>query len=350
VRQNGYALQFSASGLQDDREVVFSAVLQNSCASVLRYASEALRSDRSLALECVALDSYAVALVSLELRQEASFVREAVDANPLALKYTSQEFKADREVVLAAVRGDGRALKFASARLRSDESVVRAAVEANWQALAFVATYWQADRGLVLGAVRAHWGALAHANRWLREDAGIALAAVAQDARALEHCGPVLSKQQQGQGGLKGQTRDLVNLFVVRVAAMVPRRRLHVAPDGEEGGLAPSEEECQVGSSPSCRARVRVVCHLRLLDRQGVPWWGRIAQFLGFPQGTKWDTILAAAVNLGLVLPPDNSPGNPPRNLPPDDSPENPPAGSPPDNPPRNLSEIYPVNPHGNTP
>lgn len=99
VARDGRALRSLPPYLQDDRDVVLTAV--TSTGDALFHASPGLRGDRQV-------------------------VRTAVAQNWRALGFASQHLKSDIDVVLAAIEQDGRALFYAAPALKSDPAVLRA--------------------------------------------------------------------------------------------------------------------------------------------------------------------------------------------------------------------------------
>ena len=106
VRQNGEALRYAVPQLRDDRDVVHAAVQQRGIA--LEHASEKLQNDRQIVFTAVTQDYY--------------------DQGGYALQYASPQLRNDREIVLAAVKTSGEALEHASEALRDDREVVREAM------------------------------------------------------------------------------------------------------------------------------------------------------------------------------------------------------------------------------
>jgi hypothetical protein len=68
-----------------------SAVKKDGAA--LQYASEALRSDRSVVLAAVKSYGWALASASVELRADRDVVLAAIDRDPKVLKFASKELQ-----------------------------------------------------------------------------------------------------------------------------------------------------------------------------------------------------------------------------------------------------------------
>lgn len=96
VKQNGLSLTLTVHKLQQDREVVQSALQQNG--NALKFAPKELLSDKDT-------------------------VRTAVSQNGGALQYASPELRSDKEIVLEAVRSQPSAMVFAASHLQCDKDV-----------------------------------------------------------------------------------------------------------------------------------------------------------------------------------------------------------------------------------
>ena len=108
MRQSGYALQYAATAIKANGEVVLVAVQQSG--EALRYAAAPLKASHGIVLAAVQTDG-------------------------LALRSAAAALKADPEIVLAAVRQNGWALEFAAATLKADRGIVMAAARQSCAAL-----------------------------------------------------------------------------------------------------------------------------------------------------------------------------------------------------------------------
>merc|ERR1711982_142786 len=109
-----------------DREIVREAVKRNRRA--LQYASEELRGDRNVVLECLGREGpCALQHASLALRGDPEFVKQVVreEKDGWALRYASDELRGNREFVLEAlsIDGGGWARDFALDELRQHNEI-----------------------------------------------------------------------------------------------------------------------------------------------------------------------------------------------------------------------------------
>ena len=98
----------------------------------LRYASEALRADRSIVLAAVTNDPFgqAASFAADELRRDRSVMLAAVSACGMALVHVSDGLKRDTEVCIAAILSDPRAAAAVGSVAREDPGVQAALQEA----------------------------------------------------------------------------------------------------------------------------------------------------------------------------------------------------------------------------
>eukprot|EP01061_Rhynchopus_euleeides_P004498 TRINITY_DN13747_c0_g1_i1.p1 TRINITY_DN13747_c0_g1~~TRINITY_DN13747_c0_g1_i1.p1 ORF type:complete len:492 (+),score=24.14 TRINITY_DN13747_c0_g1_i1:156-1631(+) len=221
IRQCPSALRHAHVSLREDREVVLAAVHHPyavECPS-FKYAGDALRADRDLALAAISKhptelkyahaslrDDREVVLAALRhrlapsesilehasdsLRADREFALAAIHRHGASLEFVHESLKADPAVVLGAVRRDGTALRFAHESLKSDRDIVFGALLNNpcgtgGHALQYASDSVRADRHVVLEAVRKFPEALCHAHDSLKADPRVVSAAVKQDLTAL---------------------------------------------------------------------------------------------------------------------------------------------------------------------
>ena len=101
VKSNPQMLEFCPYNYRDDKKIV-KAALQEDSESVLSFASERLQDDYDIVFTAVKVDS-------------------------LNLEYASDRLRDDREIVLRAIKTYGGALDFASDRLQSDCELIKLA-------------------------------------------------------------------------------------------------------------------------------------------------------------------------------------------------------------------------------
>jgi predicted patatin/cPLA2 family phospholipase len=86
-------LQFVNEDLQNDKDIVFAAVIQNGVA--LRFASKELRNNKEVVLAAVKNEGWALTYVSDELRNDEDVVVAAVTRHGYMLEHVSEELKND---------------------------------------------------------------------------------------------------------------------------------------------------------------------------------------------------------------------------------------------------------------
>ena len=93
--------------------------------------------DKTTVLEAVKQDGAALQLTATELRKDRTItiVLEAVRSNGMVLEHAPQDMRASREILLQAMKQNWEALQYASEELRMDREVMFAAAVLNVQAL-----------------------------------------------------------------------------------------------------------------------------------------------------------------------------------------------------------------------
>ena len=140
VKQHGRSLKFASDALKADRTVVLAAVNQEGIA--LQYISEGLRADRDIAMDAVRESGNALVYVSAELKADRSIAMAAVKQSGWALEHVPAEV-AEFKVVMLAVTQTGFALQFASGEMKNNFDVVAAAVAQNRHALRYASAELQ---------------------------------------------------------------------------------------------------------------------------------------------------------------------------------------------------------------
>ncbi|CAE6920617.1 unnamed protein product [Symbiodinium sp. CCMP2592] len=146
VRQNGLALQFAEHSLRCDSELLRIAARRWwSCDWSYLFTASNLQNDRDVVLAAVRIDWRALQSVGEKMQKDVQVVSAALAQNlgasrflsrsllesraemlellacrGAALQFAPEVFRADRELVQAAVVQDGSALQFASEELRRD--------------------------------------------------------------------------------------------------------------------------------------------------------------------------------------------------------------------------------------
>lgn len=147
----------------------------------------ALRQDREVMLEAVALDGRCLQLATEDLKSDAEVGLAAALNDTVALKFVHPGLRSNREFILAAVAMDGYALRYADEDLRADKEVVLAAVTQSGGALGHADINLQDDKEVVLAAVSNYGHALYYASPELRGEREVVAAAVSQESTALKY-------------------------------------------------------------------------------------------------------------------------------------------------------------------
>ena len=103
TNQDGKALQFVSTGLQDDPKIRTLAAVQQDLEE-LKEAPE-------------------------ELKKDKEFMIWVMKANAMALEHAGEEMKGDRELCMAAVAQDWLALEHATNEIKKDLAILRAAFQ-----------------------------------------------------------------------------------------------------------------------------------------------------------------------------------------------------------------------------
>jgi tetratricopeptide (TPR) repeat protein len=135
VKENGRALKYASEALKSDRDVVLSAFKVNEGA--LEYASETLKNDKEFVLGAIKVNDVALEYASEALKNDKDFVLAAIKESVAAFLHASKNLKNDKEVVLSAVKKSGYVLEYASDALKNDREVVLAAVKQTGYALEY---------------------------------------------------------------------------------------------------------------------------------------------------------------------------------------------------------------------
>lgn len=139
--------------LSDDREVVLKMVKGNG--SSLSYASKRLQKDKEIVLTALGNESRgSYDLIQILLDSDKDIILFAVSNNGYLLEGLSIEHKKDKEIVLAAVKNAGKALEFADASLQKDRDVVLAAVKNTTIALEFADPLFLTDKEIIIEAYK----------------------------------------------------------------------------------------------------------------------------------------------------------------------------------------------------
>jgi len=137
LQSAGYNFKFVSKALQDDSEVVATAV--DVSISMLALASQRLKDDKSFVLILIGR------VDSLKLKS--------------LIKQVATKFRADHDVILNLVKRDHKCWKFAHTTLKHDNDFVKAALKASSFPLGLLSctlSKQKKDRSIVAAAVEAH--------------------------------------------------------------------------------------------------------------------------------------------------------------------------------------------------
>jgi hypothetical protein len=219
VKQDGAALQFASSRLQNERRVTMTAVESNGRA--LQYCGAEMKKDREIVLAAVENYEHALQYAAPEVRQDRDFIQRVIKGNgyaledgPLemqsdresvlkqvtehwtALQVASGELKGDREIVMAAVKQNGSALMYASAELRGDEEIAMEAVRNSGRALQFCSKELKGNEAVVMEAVKNVGFALQYASVDLKRNPTFMMETIKQNGRSLQFAAPELKSDR----------------------------------------------------------------------------------------------------------------------------------------------------------
>jgi len=185
--KDGCAIKYVSEALKQDRTVALLAVEQDWRA--LGYLPW-FWGDREFVMTGVSQAGEALRFATPDIQDDEGIVRMALSSDSSALRFASDRIVeivlCDHEVILEAVANYGLALEWANDNHRADKMVVLSAVQQNGLALAYAHPSLQADREVVLAAVHNCGTALEYADLCLRADDDVISVAVANDAASWE--------------------------------------------------------------------------------------------------------------------------------------------------------------------
>jgi len=187
VKEDGYALRYASKRLQADKEIALAAV--RDYGSALQYASEELKSDRELVLEAVKNYGY-LRDASEDLRGDKEVVMAAKKIGG-DLQYLSEKLRSDKEVVLRAVNEDAFDIVFASKELQEDKDVAFAALKNNVFVFDRLDDKFRADKEIIFYAIKKYGeqtsGFFKLVSEDLRNDRNFVLEAIEIEPSVLKH-------------------------------------------------------------------------------------------------------------------------------------------------------------------
>jgi hypothetical protein len=181
-----------------DPEVVLYAV-EHVNPSELQFADAALKSNRSVMVKAMAINTLSKYYVADELWLDYAFMLSIVNIDGLLLgsPQVPEKWRSDHRIVREACGNHGFALQFASEDLKNDRPIVLEAVCERGVALKFASDELKSDYDVALEAVRNNRMAIVHCKGGLRDD---------DDLRAAAGQGP---SQKLKSDKIKSKFREL---------------------------------------------------------------------------------------------------------------------------------------------
>ena len=170
----------------DDKEVVMNAVTTKGLA--LRYASPALRRDKSIVLAAIHDGGhYAFEFAGPALRRDKEVVLAAAVQGAYCLRFLSSELRSDKEVALAVMssEGGGARLEDVGAELLGDYDVVMAAVRTWPPSLRYATLALRSNPDIAKAAIAKSPDSIVHASKTLSYNKEVVLAAVSKRGHLL---------------------------------------------------------------------------------------------------------------------------------------------------------------------
>lgn len=139
---DGYRLGWAQGGLKADRDVVRAAALQHAAylmhfEALELFAEDVVLSDKAFMLEMCAVRGDGLKFAKGGLQSDKDVVRTAIRQDSDALAYATEQLLSDKAFMLEMCALDGRCLQHAKGDLWSDKDVVHAAALQNPDALQY---------------------------------------------------------------------------------------------------------------------------------------------------------------------------------------------------------------------
>ena len=186
LSESGDNLQFVGSDIQDDKELVLTALSDappdepmrfRRYGHNLQYASERLRNDRDVVMAAVESNPSALEYASEELRSDRDIVRTAVLQYPQTLDYADPSFKSDKEFLTDVFTHSSYSsssfetvLEHIDPSLLGDEEFMRTMIDLDSDCLEYASDELKGNREIVLSAAMQDSRALEYADDALRSD------------------------------------------------------------------------------------------------------------------------------------------------------------------------------------
>jgi len=127
VKQNGYALLYADKSLKRNRSFVREAMINN--VESFKYADEAIKSDKNMALMAVRKKSELLEWVNDILKRDREIIVEALKENYKGLKFADNSIKRDKKFMMECVKQYPCSLEYAHETLKRDKEIVMMAVK-----------------------------------------------------------------------------------------------------------------------------------------------------------------------------------------------------------------------------
>lgn len=129
IKQNSHALQYASTSLKNDREIVMTAIRKDPYG--LQYASQELRNDKEIAILAIKNGSYAISFLSEELRNDRYLAFIAMKRSEQALQFLHKSLRNDKRFAVKAVKKYGYMFFHVSERLQNHRKIVLASILEN---------------------------------------------------------------------------------------------------------------------------------------------------------------------------------------------------------------------------
>ena len=146
VARQGKLLEFADGNLQDDEEVVKTALEQDG--EAMEFASDRLKDNKELMLLAIKSAPWTACYASDRLKSDKDVILASVETYGQTLYYASEELRDDEEVVKKAVSNKGIIVKYASLRLRDKKEIAEIAIKQNKTAYHYLSENMKKDEDI----------------------------------------------------------------------------------------------------------------------------------------------------------------------------------------------------------
>lgn len=190
VNDNGKALVYAADELLEHSAVLDLAFERGFCLRKMRYDPRRFNDHIDIVRAAARQDKWSMKYASERIRSDRTMLMWLVLDDPWHLRWVPWELLADQELLAIAFEKDAAfTLLDAPEKLRAHPDVVYRAVQQNGAELRHAAQKLRSNRSIVSAAVKNYGMALQYASFPLRNDRAIVELAARQDSRALGFAG-----------------------------------------------------------------------------------------------------------------------------------------------------------------